>query len=362
MKNLATIQKIIDIKPIEGADAIELAFVLGWQVVVKKGEFKIGDLCVYIQIDTVVPDKPEFEFLRDRNFRVRTIKLRKQLSQGILFKIEDVLHTTDYDKFKEGKDVTELLEIKKYEKPDNNPARYEKPRIPKVWYKKWIYLFKYNILYKIFPKLLPKTRSPFPTNLVSITDEERIQNIPKVLETHKGKEFVVSYKLDGSSITIIHNKVLGKSKYRICSRRFELHDKENDWYKVFTSTKFNEHIDKLVKHFGTDDIIVQGEAIGKFNGNHHNLKQDEIRLFNIYVNGKRLNQKDFYSVSDTLFIPVCPFCITLKLNHTMEEILKFSEIPDILNPKVPAEGLVWRCVEDNFSFKVINNKYLLNEK
>lgn len=234
MKNLATIQKIIDIRPIEGADAVELAFVLGWQVVVKKGEFKVGDYCVYIQIDTVVPNKPEFEFLRERNFRVRTIKLRKQLSQGIIFNLDDLPKLKD--KFAkgigyfwdEGEDVTELLEIKKYEKPDNNPARYEKPRIPKIWYRKWIYLFKYNVLYKLFPALLLNTRTPFPKQLVPITDEERIQNIPNVLKTHAGKEFVVSYKLDGSSITIIHNKVFGKSRYRICSRRFELHDKEND--------------------------------------------------------------------------------------------------------------------------------------
>jgi len=82
--NLASVQKILNIAPIVGADAIETATVLGWQVVVKKGEYKVGDLCVYIQIDTVVPDKPEFEFLRERSFRVRTIKLRKQVSQGLI--------------------------------------------------------------------------------------------------------------------------------------------------------------------------------------------------------------------------------------------------------------------------------------
>jgi hypothetical protein len=355
MTKLASIQKIEWIKEIEGADKIELCGVLGWQVVVKKGEFKIGDCCVYIQIDTIAPEKSEFEFLRERNFRIRTIKLRKVLSQGLIIPLP-------IGKFKEGDDVTELIGVKKYEKPDNNPQRYEKPRMPKVWYKKWIYLFKYNILYKAFPNLRPKTRSPFPTNLVSITDEERIQNIPKVLQTHKGKQFVVSYKLDGSSITIIHNRVLGKSKYRICSRRFELHDKNNDWYNVFTNTNFSKHIDNLVRHYKTDDIIVQGEAIGRFNGNHHNLKEDEIRLFNIYVNGKRLNQKDFLDICFELKIPHCPAFKVIELNHNMEEILKISEIPDCLNPKVPTEGLVWRSVEDNLSFKVINNQYLLKEK
>ena len=218
--NLASVQKVIKLTPIEGADLIETATVLGWEIVVKKGEYKVGDLCTYIQIDTVVPELPEYEFLRERKFRVRTIKLRKQISQGLIVPLPK-------GNWKEGSDLTEIIGVKKYEKPDNNnPERYEKPRMPKKWYKKWIYLFKYNFLLKLFPKLQRLSRSPFPENLVSITDEERIQNIPQVLSQYAGKLFVVSYKLDGSSITIIHSKVLGKSKFRICSRRFELHDKK----------------------------------------------------------------------------------------------------------------------------------------
>lgn len=354
MSKLASVQIIKDIQPIADSDFIELAFLLGWQVVVKKNEFKIGEKVCYIQIDTVVPELPEYEFLRDRKFRVRTIKLRKQLSQGLIVPLPR-------GNWKENEDVSELFQIKKYEKPDNNPEKYEKPRIPKVWYKKLIYLFQYHYLYKWFPALKRKLRSKFPKHLVSITDEERIQNIPQVLEQYKGKDFVVSYKLDGSSITIIHEKVFGKSKFRICSRRFELHDKKNDWYKVFESTNFQEHILKLVKYFNTDDIIVQGEAIGKFNGNRHNLPKDEIRLFNIYVDGERLKPLPFVSACEKLFIPHCPVNAMYTLNHTMEQILKISEIKDILNPLVETEGLVWRCVDDNLSFKVINNKYLLKE-
>jgi RNA ligase len=350
--NLASIQKVIKLTPIEGADLIETATVLGWEIVIKKGEYNIGDLCTYIQIDTIVPDKPEFEFLRERKFRVRTIKLRKQISQGLLVPVPA-------GKWKEGDDVSEIIGVKKYDKPDNNPDRSEKPRMPKSGIAKWIYLFKYNFLFKLFPFLEPKTRSSFPKHLVSITDEERIQNIPQVLEKYAGKTFVVSYKLDGSSITIIHNKVLGISKFRICSRRFELHDKRNDWYKVFVATNFAAEIAKLVAYFKTDDIIVQGEAIGKFNGNHHQLKQDEIRLFNILVDGKRISQGEFIDVCTTNNIPHCPMYTTIILQHTLPEIIKLSEIKDVLNPTVEAEGLVWRCVEDNLSFKVINNKFLL---
>jgi hypothetical protein len=352
---LATIQRVASITPIEGADKIEVAHVLGWQVVTKKGEYKIGDLCTYIQIDTVVPEVEEFDFLRERKYRVRTIKLRGQISQGLIVPLPE-------GNFNEGDDVTDLVGVKKYEKPDNNPERFEKPRVPKAWHKKLFYVFKYNFLYKHFPGLRKKARSPFPTHLVGITDEERIQNMPSVLKQYEGKPFVVSYKLDGSSITIIHSKVLGKSKFRICSRRFELHCKKNDWYRVFADTDFKYEILKLVKHFRTNDIIVQGEAIGKFNGNHHNLQREQIRLFNIYVNGKRLNQKDFLETCLKMNIPHCPKYKETLLSHSLEDILKESEIKDPLNPAVEAEGLVWRCVEDNLSFKVINNKYLLTEK
>jgi hypothetical protein len=353
--NLASIQKVLNVTPIDGADAIETAHVLGWQVVIKKGEYKVGDLCCYIQIDTVVPETEQFDFLRERKYRVRTIKLRKQISQGLIIPLP-------LGKWKEGDDVTEIVGVKKYEKPDNNPERFEKPRMPKVWYKKWFYIFKYNFLYKAFPALRRKQRSKFPTHLVGITDEERIQNMPQVLRTHQGKEFVVSYKLDGSSITVIHSKVMGRSKFRICSRRFELHDKKNDWHKVFTANDFASEIKKLVDHFKTNDIIIQGEAVGKFNGNHHNLPTEKIMLFNIYVNGKRLNQRDFLDTCKRLSIPHCPLYKTVILNHTLEQILKESEIRDLLNPSAEAEGLVWRCVEDNTSFKVINNNYLLKEK
>lgn len=355
MSNLASIQKVINITPIPDADAIETARVLGWQVVIKKGEYKIGDLCTYIQIDTVVPETEQFDFLRERKYRVRTIKLRKQISQGLIVPVPK-------GKWSEGDDVTEIIGVKKYEKPDNNPERFEKPRMPKVWYRKWYYIFKYNFLYKLFPGLKKKSRSSFPTHLVGITDEERIQNMPQVLTQYAGKPFVVSYKLDGSSITIIHSKVMGKSKFRICSRRFELHDKRNDWYRVFVATDFKYEILKLVEHFGTNDVIVQGEAIGKFNGNHHNLPSEQIRLFNIYINGKRLNQKEFFDVCLRMNIPHVPKYKEAVLNHTLEQILKEAEIKDHINPNADAEGLVWRCIEDHMSFKVINNKYLLNEK
>jgi hypothetical protein len=355
---LASIQKIINIEPIEGADFLEKATVLGWQVVVKKGEFKVGEKAIYVQIDTIAPNKPEFEFLRERNFRIRTIKLRKTISQGLLLPLAN--SRAIQESVVEGQDMTEYLGIKKYEKPDNNPS-VKLPQVPKSFFKKYIYLFKYKILYKLFPSLNKKSTTPFPSHLVSKTDEERIQNVPGHLNKYKGKDFIASYKLDGSSITIIHEKSFGKSKFRICSRNNELHDSKNDWQRVFDNTNFKEHVLKIVDYFKTNNVIVQGEAIGKFNGNHHNLKQDEIRLFNILVDGRRLNPAHFLATVNELNIPHCPIHSRLNLNFTMEEILKYAELPDILNPKVPAEGLVFRDVDGSVSFKVINNNFLLKK-
>ena len=117
MRKLASIQKIKKLEIIEGADAIEKAHVLGWQLVVKKDEFKIGDLCVYCEIDCLMPDKPEFEFLKTRKMRVRTIKLRGQISQGICFPLSILPPVT---KIEEGLDVTKLLGIINSSKPRNN--------------------------------------------------------------------------------------------------------------------------------------------------------------------------------------------------------------------------------------------------
>ncbi|HEX9972761.1 MAG TPA: RNA ligase (ATP), partial [bacterium] len=116
MRKLATIQKIKNLEPIPEADKIEKATVLGWQLVVKKGDFKVGDHCVYCEIDSVLPEKPEYEFLRPRKFRIKTAKLRGQISQGIAFPIGAIKELANVE-IKEGLDVTEIIGVQKYEPP-----------------------------------------------------------------------------------------------------------------------------------------------------------------------------------------------------------------------------------------------------
>lgn len=350
MNNLATIEKIIDIQPIENADSIEVATVLGWNIVVKKGEFKIGDLCSYIQIDTIVPEEEQFKFLRPRGFRVRTIKLRGQISQGLIIPVP-------IGKYKEGDNLTTILGIKKYSK---DTIIIEKA--PKSFFRKYWWLFKNNIWWKLFPNLKPILGGKaFPSHLVSKTDEERIQNLTKTFEKYHMKHFVVSEKLNGSSITIINDK-----KLRICSRNQEVTGrKDNKFISVVENTNFKQYIDRLIEHYNTKDIIVQGEYVGSPQGNYYNLDKDQIFLFNIIINKRRVKQNEFYEICLKYNIPSCPLITStymMSKDNSIEKILKQAEFKSKMNDKVEAEGLVFRCIEDNFSFKVVSNKYLIKNE
>ena len=205
-RKLASIKKITNIQPIEGADMIELASVGGWNVVVAKNvNHKVGDLVIYCEIDSFLPIKEEFEFLRkssykkmdeQEGFRLKTMKLRGQLSQGLILPIS-ILNppgTNIYVESFEGLDVTEMLGIVKYEPP-----------IP--------------------TQLAGKVVGGFPS-FIQKTDEERIQNLSNEYEHYKtNHKFFVTEKLDGTSMTVY----LNEGKFGVCSRNWEL---EKDEEKV----------------------------------------------------------------------------------------------------------------------------------
>lgn len=204
MRKLAHIEKIEWKRPIEGADRIELVGVLGWQCIAKKDEFNIGDHCVYIEIDSIV-DKtnPDFEFLEKKNYKIKTMKMKGVLSQGIVFPLS-ILHSDR--KYAIGDDVTDLLKITQIEdeipkQRESNPLdklrqRHKKLCKNKVF--KWFMKFKWfrTIAFKLLiPKKKPKN---FPDWIIK-TDETRLQNMPMVLDTYKDKPMIVTEKLDGTS-------------------------------------------------------------------------------------------------------------------------------------------------------------------
>jgi hypothetical protein len=205
-RKLATIQKISELKPIKDADKIEVALMesLGWECVVKKGAFKIGDKVIYCEVDSVMPDKPEYEFLRDRKFRVKTIKLKGQISQGLILNWDVLPSNSKSNVLDRGNDVTELLGITKYLSPSEEFELKQYQRNlenSKLWYNryKWLRrLHRYSWFRKSF---FPKKNTSYWPYWVSKTNEERIQNIPHVLEQFKDKEVYVTEKIDYQSGT-----------------------------------------------------------------------------------------------------------------------------------------------------------------
>ncbi len=191
MRKLASIQRIRALEPIAGADAIEKATVLGWQLVVKKGEFETGELCVYVEIDSVLPETEQFEFLRSKNFRIKTMKLRGQVSQGICFPLSLLPEDAPVE---EGADVTAWLGITKFE-----------PLIPSSLS---------GLMKGEFPSFIPKT------------DETRVQLSEALLIAYAGRPCYITEKLDGTSATYF----VKDGVFRVCSRNMELHREERNIY------------------------------------------------------------------------------------------------------------------------------------
>jgi RNA ligase (TIGR02306 family) len=342
-RKLASIRQISDLSPIEGADKIELATIDGWKVVVAKDvNHKVGDLIVYCEVDSFLPIEPEFEFLRkssykkmadgNEGFRLKTIRLRGQISQGLILPLKEA-----YDVFKrntpnmdmgwfEGLDVTEMLNIVKYEPP-----------IP--------------------AQLAGQVKGNFPSFLKK-TDEERVQNLTKEYPIYKLAKFYVTEKLDGSSVTYyVKDGVFG-----VCSRNLDLlEDVNNSMWKFAIESGLRDKLVGLEKN-----LAVQGEIIGEgIQGNPYQRIGQTVRIFN----GFDIDKYDYLSLDDLLeltkilevkTVPILDLDFTLP--ETIDELLLMAEGKSVLNIKTEREGLVIRSHDRKISFKAISNKFLLNEK
>jgi len=191
-RKLAHIEIIESLSPIEGADKIEVAKVLGWECVVKKGEFKKEDIIIYVEVDSIMPEKPEFEFLRDRKFRVRTIRLKGQISQGLVLPLGNLSGFI-------GDDVTEILGITKYLTPsEREEITQQERKLANEKNKLKKFMMRYSWFRRLF--LSRKQKEEFPYWCTK-SDETRLQNIPHVLEQFKDKEVYITEKLDYQSFT-----------------------------------------------------------------------------------------------------------------------------------------------------------------
>lgn len=342
MRKLAHIEKVTNIRPIEGADNIEQVNILGWNVVVKKNEFKEGDLCVYIEIDSICPEKPHFEFLRNKNFKVKTIKLRGVISQGLILPI-DILPKGHYNV---GDDVTTVLGITKH---DDSEITF--PNRPVKKYKGWKKLY-----YKLFGKS-KKKKSDFPS-WVKKTDETRIQNMPHVLDTND--LFVITEKVDGCSATFTLRKKLFGYEYVVCSRN-RIADKDSCYTEMSKKYDIENNLKDLFKKFGCEKhITIQGEIVGpKIQSNKYKLKENDLYVFNLLVDGELLDSRYAARRLEYRKFKFVPILGRSQLPKTVDEMVKLadgkSKLEDVLR-----EGLVIR--KRDTSFKVISNEFLLKHK
>ena len=344
MRKLATVRRISDIQPIEGADAIELAIIDGWKVVVAKNVgHQVGNLVVYCEIDSFLPLEPEFEFLRKNSykkmgdqegFRLKTIKLRGQVSQGLIIPLRDAYaiykrNTPNLNMgWFEGLEVTDMLGIIKYEPP-----------IP--------------------AELAGKVKGLFPS-FIRKTDEERIQNLASTYDhlkrTHK---YYVTEKLDGSSATFY----LKEGEFGVCSRNLELLETEgNTFWKVTKEMNIKQELTNLGRN-----LCIQGELIGEgIQGNPYKIKGHTVKFFNAFDIDKQeyLGMKEFIDLMNKdLNLPMVPILdLDFILPETIEELIDYADDLSILNESFNREGVVIRSWDRTVSFKVISNKFLLKEK
>lgn len=340
-RKLATIRRIDDLQPIEGADKIEVANVDGWKVVCQKGLYEVGDPAVYFEIDSFIPNDIAPFLTKPGQFpkvyegvegqRLKTIKLRGQISQGLLIPIyelckivpgfEDI--TTELD----GIDVTYMLGIKKWEKP-----------IPAC--------------------LAGISRGNFPTAIPK-TDQERVQNLKKELEQYRGTVFEVTEKLEGSSMTVY--RINGE--FGVCSRNLNLKEVEgNTFWDVARETGLES---KMIDEDETWDFAIQGELIGPgVQNNVYRLSKHEFRVFDIYdiKEGRYLSPMLREQIVERMGLKHAPVLDdSFILDHTVEELLALAEGKSRLFD-TEREGVVFKATDSEFSFKAISNTYLLGSE
>jgi RNA ligase (TIGR02306 family) len=318
MRKLASIQMIKSLQVIEGADTIEKATVLGWQLVVKKGEFKAGDLCVYCEIDSLMPERPEFEFLKPRGMRIKTIRLRGQVSQGICLPIsilpEGVALVEDTD-------CTDILGITKYELPV--PACLSGTMKGK------------------FPSFIPKT------------DETRVQVLQQLLSKYKGERCYITEKLDGSSATFYINN----NEFGVCSRNLELlEDESNSFWKVA------RHMDIENKLRGVNgNYALQGELIGEgIQGNKLRIKGQTVRFFNAFDIDRfeYLSLDRFVQLCRQLELPTVPILNSdYILDDNIDAVVLKATIRSAIRPDTWAEGIVIRPLTEKIDLLLSNEKF-----
>ena len=374
---LAYTAKVGAISKVDGADNIELVSVLGWKVIAKIGEFHEGDICVYFEIDSKLPEKEWSEFMRSKHFKVKTMKLGKfnVISQGLALPINifDVEIPNE-----ENVDVTELLGVTYSVEEDNvrkngDPdAKYKSigARHPSLFKKRWVrWLMRRRwgrkVMFFFFGKKRDNPRG-FPT-FISKTDEERVENQP--WRIGDGKTYLATEKLDGTSCTYaLERKGKRKFEFYVCSRNVRQQDENQKTYhdhNIYWDLAFKYDIERHLREFLDDRkdckwVCIQGEGVGSVQGNPLKLTEDDLYVFNFKndVDG-RWDSKKGKTYIETCGMKWVPILGEVQMPATMEELKELATGKSVVNPKVLREGLVYRSLDGSDSFKNVSREYLL---
>ena len=398
VRELAYIVRVAWVKPIEGADNIELIGINGWTCIAKKGEFAEGDLAVYFEIDSKLPEAEWSEFMASKHYKVKTMKLNKfkVVSQGLAlpasafgaqcYQDGDGQMYIHFDKesylgenidLGEGEFLTEKLHVTYAESEDNarkapSGDKYKKMagRHPKLFQNpviKWFYKRTWGkkLLFVFFGKKKDK-KGGWPVWVVK-TDEERVQNMPWILEDKS--EWIATEKIDGTSTTAtLKRKKFGGYDFYICSRNvvFDKPDKKcyydtNVYTEMAVKYNFEDVLRDIADRFDLEWVTLQGETYGEgIQKRTYNLKGHDFMGFNLIFSDRgRLSSSKSAEIMKSYGIPWVPILNEhFVLPDTVEELLDYATDKSLLDGGM-REGVVFRSPDGSKSFKAVSNEFLL---
>ena len=380
---LAYVVAIDEIRPIEGYDRVLHARTSGWWVIINKADnLQVGDKCVYFEVDSKVnPLDERFAFLEKRDYRIKTIKMCKVYSQGLLIPLSHFPELGDLDI---NTDVTDALKViyyvpadneRKANAPDPN-AKYVSmaARHPKLAKKKWFrWLMKREwgkkLLFVFFGKKKDTPRG-WPTHFPYIhkTDEERCENLPQMLGYPH--PLTVTEKLDGTSTTfILERKGKNKFEFYVLSRNVRQKDEKQSCYhdhNIYWDMAFKYNIEDVLREIlqmrpDFKYVCIQGESVGSVQGNPLKLAEDDFYAFNFIdsENGRwpSYNGSCLLAKYGIKWVPILD--TNFMMPNDMEEFKQMATAPSVINPEVMREGIVLRDSATDFSFKNVSREYLL---
>lgn len=382
---LAYVVTIDEIRPIEGYDRVEYARTNGWWVIINKADnLTVGDKCVYFEVDSKVnPLDERFAFLEKRDYRIKTIKMCKVYSQGLLIPLSTFPELGDLDV---NTDVTDALKVVYYVPEDNQRksnsvdpmAKYRSmaARHAKLARKKWFrWLMKRDwgrrLLFVFFGKK-KDTPKGWPTHFPFIhkTDEERCENLPQMLGYDK--PLIVTEKLDGTSTTFILERKGKKFEFYVLSRNVRQKDEKQSCYhdhNIYWDMAFKYNIEEVLKNMlalrpDLQYVCIQGESVGSVQGNPLKLAEDDFYAFNFIDSDRgRWPSNEGAELLDKYGIKWVPILDTnFMMPDDMETFKQMATAKSVVNPAVMREGIVLRDPTTDFSFKNVSREYLLKHE